>query len=192
MTFRTLVTVAALLLPLSCGSQTESEIETGAAAEAATGAPDVGAAPAPFAGTFRVSGRTVEEASGASRDIAGTVILVQDGEEYTASFEFETLFPTPDGGSSEAQVVGTGQGRLDGGELVGTADTQIILAQVPGVDADFAFLPRQYGPRITSESTTRLNDDGSLTIEIQSQAADGQEYRATRTTVRGTRISPVR
>lgn len=181
---RTLAAAALLLLPLSCGSNDEAAVR-----EATL--PAVGAAPAPFSGTFRVTGRTVEKTSGATRDISGTVVLVQDEEGYRASFDLETLFPTP-GGPTAAQVVGTGAGRLEGGELVGTADTQIILAQVPGVEADFAFLPRHYGPRITSESKTRLNEDGSLTIEIESHAAEDQQYRATRTTVRGTRISPVR
>ncbi len=184
MMLRTLAAAAALSLPLACGPDPERS--------EADALPDVAAAPAPFSGTFRVSGRTIDEASGAARDIAGTIVLAQEGENYTASFELETLFPTPDGSATEAQVVGTGKGQLESGELVGTAETQIILAQVPGVDADFAFLPRQYGPRITSESRTRVNRDGSLTIEIQSRAAEGESYRATRTTVRGTRISPSR
>lgn len=173
---------AALILSPACGSQapeTETPPPTGAAAATA------------FTGTFHVSGRTVEKASGASRDIAGLVVIVADEGSYTASYELETLFPTP-GGPTEAQVIGTGRGTIEGSALRGTADTQIIMAQVPGVSADFAFLPRTYGPRITSESTTRLEEDGSLVIEIESHAAEGQSYRATHTTVRGSRISPAR
>ena len=174
---------AALLLSPGCGSEAPESDEP---------APSVGAAPAAFNGTFRVSGRTVEVETGQGRDIEGIVVIVQEGDAYSANYELETLFPTPEG-PTEAQVVGTGQGGIEGGELRGTADTQIIMAQVPGVSADFGFLPRHYGPRITSNSTTRLNDDGSLTIEIESRAAEGEkDYRATRTTVRGTRISPAR
>lgn len=175
--------VSALLLPLSCGSQ-ETNTKTG---DATPSAAEAAAAPRDFTGTYRVSGQTVEEATGRSRDISGTIVLAQEGDEYTASFELETLFPTTEGASA-AQVVGTGKGMLDGAQLLGTADTQIILAQVPGVDADFAFLPRQYGPRITSRSVAELDEQGDLTIEIKSEAAAGEEYRSTRTTVRGARI----
>ena len=174
---------AALILPPACGSQTS---------EPESPPPPVGAAAAAaFTGTFQVSGRTVETEGGASRDIAGLVVIVANEGAYTASYELETLFPTP-GGPTEAQVVGTGKGSIEGSSLRGTADTQIIMAQVPGVSADFAFLPRQYGPRITSQSTTRLTDDGMLVIEIESRAAEGESYRSTRTTVRGTRVSPTR
>jgi len=167
---------ASLLLPLACSPDATDPIEpTGTA-----GLSD-------FAGTYQVSGRTVEEESGEGRDIAGTVVIRPAAEGYEASFKLTTLFPTSDG-ASEAQVVGTGEGRLEGGALEGTADTQIILAEVPGVNADFAFLPRSYGPRIRSSSTARLDEDGALVIEIVSEPAEGEAYRTTRTQVRGTRI----
>ena len=91
-----------------------------------------------------------------------------------------------------AQVVGTGEGKINGRTLNGTAATQIILAQVPGVDAAFSFLPRAYGPRLESSSKTTLNDDGSVLIEIDNKPAAGEEYLATHTTLRGARIKPNR
>ena len=143
--------------------------------------------PAAFAGIYRVSGRTVEKQSGQGREIEGTIIFDVDDAGYTASFELTTLFPT-EGGPVEAQIVGTGAGEVVGAELHGTAETQIILAQVPGVDANFAFLPRTYGPRIRSASVTRLNADGSLTIDIETEGAEGETgYRGTRTSVTGHR-----
>jgi len=171
---------AALLLSPACSTEAPDEESR---SPAAIVAPDA------FSGTFRVSGHTVEVgSSGRGRDIEGTVVIAQDGDAYTASYELTTLFPTPDG-PSQAQVVGTGRGSVSGSELQGTADTQIILAQVPGVAADFAFLPRTYGPRITSRSTARLDPDGTLTIEIESQGVRGETYRPTRTTVRGVRLA---
>ena len=173
--FLALAATALLCLP-GCGSEApDSENE-------------MSASPASFAGTYHVSGRTVETESGQGRDIEGTIVITQDGDDYATSFELTTAFPTP-GGPTEAQVVGTGTGALQGQELIGTASTQIILAQVPGVDVGFAFLPRTYGPRITSQSTSRLEADGSLTIEITNEAEEGQSYLSTRTTVRGARIS---
>jgi len=179
-----LVTTALLALP-GCGSDAS---DRDPAPEAL---PPVGAAPSPFEGTFRVSGQTTETAGGEGREIAGTIVLVQDGLSYTASFDLTTIFPTPEG-PTEARVVGTGEGRLESGELHGVADTQVILAEVPGVDAEFAFLPRSYGPRLRSRSVTRINDDGSLLIEIESEGTEGARYRATTTTMGGTRISPAR
>jgi hypothetical protein len=178
---RLLALAAAVLLSLpGCGSEAPRSDEA---------SPEPG--PSAFSGTWRVSGRTVERQSGRGRDIDGTVVIVAEPDGYKASFELTTLFPTPDG-PSEAQVVGTGSGRVEGDRLHGTADTQIILARVPGVDADFAFLPRSYGPRITSRSVTTLNEDGTLTIEIENEGAEGSDYRGTRTSVTGVRIETAR
>jgi len=185
--FFAFLTVSCLLLPAGLGGGCGTERRDGAAATL----PPVGAAPTPYAGTWRVAGRTVELADGESRDIEGTVVLVQEDAGYSAHFDLVTVFPTPDG-PTHAQVVGTGSGEVMPGGLMGTAETQIILAAVPGVDSQFVFLPRSYGPRLISRSTTRLNDDGSLTIEIESGPAEGERYRATETTLRATRISPAR
>lgn len=168
--------VAATLLTLpDCGSEERSQPV----------GPEPG--PAAFSGAYRVSGRTVEKQSRQGRNIEGTVVIVAEDDGYKASFDLTTLFPTPDG-PTEAQVVGTGAGRVEGAELHGTADTQIILAQVPGVDADFGFLPRRYGPRITSRSVARLAADGTLTIEIESEGVPGSGYRGTRTALTGVRV----
>jgi len=170
-----LAAVALLSLP-GCGSEAPRSNESASEAD-----------PAAFSGTYRVSGRTVEKQTGKGRNIEGTVVILAEADGYKASFELTTLFPTPDG-PTEAQVVGTGAGRIEGGELHGTADTQIILAEVPGVDAEFAFLPRSYGPRITSHSVAKLARDGTLTIEIENEGAAGSGYRGTRTSVSGLRI----
>ncbi|HKJ23258.1 MAG TPA: hypothetical protein VKB65_00450 [Myxococcota bacterium] len=170
-----LAAVALLCLP-GCGPEAPRSDET---------TPEPG--PAAFSGTWRVRGRTVEKRSHQGRDIDGTVVIAAEGDGYRASFELTTLFPTSDG-PTEAQVVGTGAGRVEDGSLQGTADTQIILAQVPGVDAEFGFLPRRYGPRITSRSVATLAEDGSLTIEIENEGVEGSSYRGTRTSVTGTRI----
>jgi len=184
--------VAAALLCLNgCGPEA-SDSKTDDASTAPSPASESRAeASASFSGTYRVSGRTVEHQSHRGRDIDGTVVITQAGDGYTASFELTTLFPTPDG-PTEAQVVGTGSGSLEGRELRGVADTQIILAQVPGVDAEFGFLPRRYGPRVRSRSVSRIDEGGSLVIEIENEAAEGARYQGTRTTLRGDRISTAR
>jgi len=192
MSTRFVVLVAPVLLYLAgCGSEApDSKTDEGPKAASATAesrAPE----PSAFSGTYRVSGRTIEQQSHRGRDIDGTVVISQQGEGYTASFKLTTLFPTVDG-PTEAQVVGTGSGSLQGDELRGVADTQIILAQVPGVNADFGFLPRRYGPRIRSQSVSRIDESGSITIEIENEAAEGSTYGGTRTTLRGARIATTR
>jgi len=160
--------------------------------------PDVAAPPpeapetiASLAGTYEVSGFTLERESGNQREISGTIIMAQEGDQYTATFNLTTLFPTPDG-ALKSDVIGKGEGQVEGRILRGNATTQIVMATVPGIDTQFAFIPRFVGPRIVSTTAARLADDGRLTVEIESQPAEGETYAATRTTVSGMRIAPAR
>ncbi len=151
-----------------------------------------GAAPAAareFSGAYRVTGKTVEKGTSNSRPLSGTIILVQTGDGYTATFELETALPTPDGDPAHAQVIGKGEGVIAGGALKGTAQTQIVWADVPGVNSNFAFVPKRYGPRITSSSVAKVQPDGSILIEIDSEPAAGAQYAPTHTTLRGTRVT---
>ena len=140
------------------------------------------------AGLYEVKGTTVEEGGGNERQISGTIILAEEGPNYTATFSLRTQFPTPDG-PVPAEVIGKGQGIIAGDTLEGEAQTQIVVSSVPGIDTQFAFIPRFVGPRIVSTSTAQLNEDGSITVEIRSQPREGEEYTATTTTLRGVRIA---
>ncbi|MCH6563028.1 MAG: hypothetical protein IH800_11525 [Myxococcales bacterium] len=168
------------LLLMACGSEPDVAAPPPAAAKQAI---------VSLEGTYRVTGFTVEKESGSQREIAGTVILRQDGDRYISTFNLTTLFPTPDG-PLKSDVIGRGEGTIEGRSLRGSAITQIIMAQVPGVDAKFAFIPRFVGPRLVSSTVARLGEDGLLTVEIESEPSEGQTYAATRTTVSGTRIAP--
>ncbi len=168
------------LLLMACGSEPDVAAPPPAAATQAIPSID---------GTYRVTGFTVEKESGTQREISGTVIMSQDGDRYTSTFNLTTLFPTPDG-PLKSDVIGKGEGTIEGRILRGTAITQIVMAQVPGVDAQFAFIPRFVGPRLVSSTSARLGEDGLLTVEIESDPAEGQTYAATRTTVSGIRIVP--
>ncbi len=142
----------------------------------------------PISGRYEVKGVTVALESGHKRDIAGTVILAEDGGTYTAAFQLQTTYP----GAEEAlpaEVIGTGVGTVEGRTLRGTAQTQLSMATVPGVDPSFAFIPRMVSTRIVSTSLTTIATDGSVMIEIESQPAGSEDYAPTRTTLRGTRIS---
>ena len=168
------------LLLMACGSEPDVAAPPPAAERQAI---------ASIEGTYRVTGFTVEKESGTQREISGTVIMSQDGDRYTSTFNLTTLFPTPDG-PLKSDVIGKGEGTIEGRILRGTATTQIVMAQVPGVDAQFAFIPRFVGPRLVSSTAARLGEDGLLTVEIESEPAEGQTYASTRTTVSGIRIVP--
>jgi hypothetical protein len=137
-------------------------------------------------GHYDVNGVTVVKRSGSEREISGHINLNQEGNRYTASFSLETTYPSRDG-LAQAEVIGTGKGMIAGRTLHGTAETQIVMAAVPGVDTKFAFVPRIVGPRLVSTTVGQLAPDGTLKIEIDNEPAEGQDYAPTRTTLRGTR-----
>jgi len=138
-----------------------------------------------FTGTYEVEGKTVEKESGATRALSGLVILAQEGTDYSVTFDLDTAFPGPDG-PIEAQVIGRGSGKVEGETLRGTARTQIVQAMVSGIDARFALLPRTYGPHFASTTAALLNEDGSITIHIDTTGEEGDEFVATHTTLTGT------
>ena len=155
--------------------------------------PDV-AAPPPanppltLAGTYQIEGVTVDVRTGAEREISGTIVLAQEAHDYTTTFSLKTTYPSADG-TADADVIGSGKGTIDGNKLRGTAETQLVMATVPGVDTQFAFIPRIVGPRIVSTTVGHVADDGTLVIEIENRPAEGETYPPTRTTMTGTRIS---
>jgi hypothetical protein len=179
MSFRVLAALS-LLLPLlvSCGAE-ETEV----------------AAPAPsrekplvISGMYRVNGETTPLDGSRARHIEGSVILAVEGDAYTSSFHLLTNFPGPEG-LVKAEVVGKGEGRVDGRRLEGTAETQILTAMFQGVDPKFPFLPQVFGPRIESTSVATIHEGGTITLEIENRAAPGQEYVPTRTTMTGERVT---
>ncbi len=171
-----LMLLAWAVFSLACGGGESVEAEA-PAAEAT-----------PISGRYEVKGVTIALESGHRRDIAGTVILAEDGGTYTAAYQLQTTYP----GAEEAlpaEVIGTGVGTVEGRTLRGTAQTQLAMATVPGIDPGFAFVPRMVSTRIVSTSVTTIATDGTVTIEIESQSAGGEDYAPTRTTLRGTRVS---
>jgi hypothetical protein len=145
-------------------------------------------APDPFPGTYRVKGRTVDQHTGDTRVIEGIVVLSEEDGVYTGTSELETQYPS-EGGPMDAHVLGRATGRRDGAELSGTAETQLVMGTVPGVHAEFAFVPRVVGPRLVSTWTAHFRGDGTLVIELRNEGREGEEYSPTRTELFGTRIS---
>ena len=110
--------------------------------------PSVDAAPPdamPLTGTYQVSGTTVDKATGAERGVSGTIIVKAEGDTYTSTFSLNTTLHGA-GEAQKAELIGQGEGSVEGRTLSGTAETQMIVALVPGVDAGFGML-RAWPPR---------------------------------------------
>jgi hypothetical protein len=159
----------------------------------ATASPAAAAEPAevagddPFSGTYEVKGMTTDLKSGDTRRIVGHIVLTKQGDHWTAKSDLTTDFPTQ-GGAVHTDVIGNGEGTRKGDGLDGTAHTQLVIGMVPGVDAGFAFVPRQVGPRIVSKWSAHRDKDGSLVIELSNAPEKGEQYTPTKTTLRGTRV----
>jgi hypothetical protein len=179
------VLCAASWILLACGS--EPEIEAPSSEGVAPEAGAVEREAASLAGMYRVSGFTVEKKSGDQRDISGTIILTQQGDRYSATFNLSTMFPTPDG-PVKSDVIGKGEGAIEGRILRGAARTQIVAAGIPGVDPKFAFIPRTVSARLVSTTAGRIAEDGTLSVEIENKPAPGEGYAPTHTVLSGPRI----
>lgn len=170
------ILLAALLAALGCGAG-EQEGPPGEPIQAV-----------PISGRYEVRGVTVDVESGHKREIAGTVILATEGDTYTATFDLNTTYPGADQ-ALPAEVIGKGEGAIEGRTLRGRAETQLVMATVPGIDPGFAYVPRMVSTRIASNTTATVSVDGTVSIEIENEATEGSEYPPTRTTLRGSRVS---
>lgn len=142
----------------------------------------------PWSGTYDVTGLTVDQRSGDTRVIRGHVVLTRKGEGWAAAAELETEYPSH-GGAVRTDVIGRGDGVARGEGLAGTAHTQLVIQTVPGVDTQFAFIPRTVGPRLVSDWSARLERDGTLVVELSNRGEEGEEYSPTKTTLRGRRVA---
>ena len=163
-----------------------------ACGDAPAGDASVDAAPpsVPLTGTYQVSGTTIDKATGAERGVSGTIIVKAKGDTYTSTFSLNTTLHGA-GEPQKAELIGQGEGAVDGRTLTGTAETQLIVALVPGVDAGFGMLPRVATARILNRSEASIDADGKVQIQIESEPAPGEEYTPTKTTLRGRRVADV-
>ena len=169
---------ASAALLLACGESSETP--------PVAAAPPV--APEPLSGLYEVSGTTVDKATGAERSVAGTVIVDVEGAAYTTTFDLATVMPVG-GAPQRAELIGQGSGRVDDRTLEGTAETQLIVALVPGVDPGFGLLPRHATAQIVNRSVAVIAPDGAVRIEIDSEAKPGTSYPPTHTQLSGRRVA---
>lgn len=82
-------------------------------------------------------------------------------------------------GDTSASVLGRGEGRVEGKQLLGTAETRIVASTVAGVDSRMPFIPVRISHQIVSTTEGMVGSDGSLTLLIHSEVADGDPYTST-------------
>jgi hypothetical protein len=122
---------------------------------------------------WAVEGETVETGREEhKRSISGTVILNQKGGLYSSTFTMSTMFPTPDGAALETDVIGEGEGTVEGSKITGEARTQLVVAGV------FCGLIRV----CRTTSTHRLDCEGGLQPDGPSRSHP-EQGRAGRTKV---------
>jgi len=110
-------------------------------------------------------------------------------EPYTATFDLETEFATPDG-PIQADVIGSARAKAEAAQLAGSAETRILMASIPGLDPTFPWIPGRLGPRVLSKFTMAPAEaEGAFEIEIESEAAPGESYEPTRTALRARRAA---
>ena len=78
---------------------------------------------------------------------------------------------------------------VPGTRLSGQSETQLIFGIVPGEAGNFPMAPRIYGPRVVSKSSGTIDAEGNLEFTSENEAAAGEAYPATRTTLKGSRIA---
>jgi hypothetical protein len=156
--------------------------------EGRDGEPVAATGPIQVSGRYEVSGTTTDPGRDQKRRIAGTIVVVQDGDGYTSSYELQTTWPSEDG-STSAHVLGFGRGTIEGDRLEGTTHTQLVISTVPGVDAGFAYVPSSVTKVLVSDSVSTIAPDGSITIDLQNRGVEGEDYRPTRTRMTGRRVA---
>jgi hypothetical protein len=86
-------------------------------------------------------------------------------------------------------VIGSARAREEATELAGTAETRILMASIPGWTRRFPDSGSAC-PRVLSKFTMARGDtQGAFRVEIESEAAPGESYEATRTALRATRAA---
>lgn len=137
-------------------------------------------------GEYRMTGTITIKDSGERRAISGDVIIDQRGTEYRSTYHLRTRV-RGENGLVHADVIGRGEGKIAGDELVGTVETQLIVATVPGAYGTAAYVPRRFGPVITQETRGKIDPHGVLTIEAEYTPVEGGPDQASKLWIQGER-----
>ena len=88
-----------------------------------------------------------------------------------------------------ADVVGRGEGRVAGGTLEGTAESQLFLASVGGAHGATPYMPRLMGPILRQATRGSVGEEGELRIELDYTPVEGGPREASHVLLRGQLVS---
>ncbi len=151
-----------------------------------TSNPPVGAAESPYiGGRYQVHGSITIKGTGERRAIGGTWIIDQQADSYRSTYSLVTRIKNADGKLVRADVIGRGEGRVQGNRIEGTAESQLILASIGGAYGATPYLPRRLGPVLRQATRGTIDEEGYLRIELDYEPVEGGPQEASHVVLRG-------
>lgn len=121
-----------------------------------------------IAGIYEINGETTVEGSPDRFVITGKIVVRQNGADCTTIVEAMMRRAAGSSGPASAALIGTGQMKLAGKKLQGTAELQSLVSEVPELDVGVQYAPRTAGPVLDATASGEVLPDGSLKLEIRS------------------------
>lgn len=154
----------------------------------AADAPDVAAKePRYIGGRYQVHGTISVKDTGENRAIGGTLILDQRGPEFRTTYQLRTRVRTKDG-LVRADVIGRGDGKVEGDKISGTAESQLITATVSGAHGATPYLPRLIGPILRQDASGSVDEHGVIRFELDYTPVEGGPTETSHIVLYGERV----
>jgi hypothetical protein len=121
-----------------------------------------------LAGIYEIQGETTVQGSPDRFLITGKLVLRQKGADLTTIVEAAMRRAAGNSGPVSAALIGSGEMKLTGRKLVGKAELQSLVSEVPDLDVAVPFAPRTAGPVLDAVAEGEVLPDGALKLEIRS------------------------
>ncbi len=144
-----------------------------------------------IAGIYEMDGDTTVEGAPDRFHVTGKLVIRQHGTDCDISVDGAFRRVEGTAGPAGVKLIGTGQAKLDGDVFTGTAKVQTLMSEVPGIDAEAAYIPKKFGPTLDAVAEGRVIADGVLEFEIRTTLI-GEGFtlpEKRRTVVRATRVA---
>jgi hypothetical protein len=159
-----------------------------ASAARAADPPDVAAPEERYiGGRYSVQGSITVKDTGEKRAIGGTLILDQRGPEFRTTYQLRTRVRT-ENGLVRADVIGRGDGRIDGNRIEGTAESQLITATIGGAHGATPYLPRRIGPILKQQANGSVDEHGVIKLELEYTPVPGGPVETSHVILYGERV----
>jgi hypothetical protein len=121
-----------------------------------------------IAGIYEINGETTVANSPDRFVITGKLVVRQQGNDCTTIVEAAMRRAAGNSGPASAALIGSGELKLAGRKLHGTAELQSLVSEVAELDVAVPFAPRTAGPILDAVADGAVLDDGSIKLEIRS------------------------